>query len=240
MSLLKRIAALRSKLADVGTGLALAEKRAAYFLKRSETAGDPKHPHPQLLDRAHKRLNYWREKERKAYLRRHHFKVALKRATKKLAKQGPRVETVSGKLRVVGGTVNERLAFSSPYAMKHWEDYYSERGTYDEDHALDNADHDGKRRDCSAEYYEDRRACGIKTKTTEPRWTGSIAEGREVSRHYAETHIGVAVLFGDGEGFHVGKSTGHGPYHWQHGTPPLTVGSFDEFGAGTLVRYFVI
>jgi hypothetical protein len=241
MPLLKRIAALRSKLADVASGLALAQKRVAHYKARAKNAENPKHPHPALLERADRRLHYWREKERRAYLRRHHLKVALERKLKQLAKQGPQVERVNGKLRVVGGTVNERLAFSSPYAIKHWHDYYSEPGIYEEDHALDNADPEGKRRDCAEYLYEDRRVCGIKTKTTEPRYTGSIVdEGREVSQRYAETHIGVAVIFGSDSGFHAAKTTGHGPYCWQHGTPELSVGRFDEFGSGTQVRYFVL
>lgn len=241
MPLLKQIAALRSKLADVASGLALAERRVAHFKKRAKNAENPDHPHPKVLERADRRLHYWREKERKAYLRRHHFRVALKRALKKLARRGPRVVKIGGKLRVVGGTESERLAFSSTYARKHWHDYYEEDGAYEEDHALDNADFEGKRRDCSEYFYEDRRVCGIPTRKTEPRYTKTIVEGgREVSRHYAECHVGVAVIFGDGGGFHVGKTTGHGPFVWQHGTPELSVGHFDEFGSGTTVRYFVI
>lgn len=232
---------LRSKLADIASGLALAQRRVAHFEQRAKTAGDFRHPHPLLLDRATKRLHFWREKERKAYLRRHHLKVALKRAAIKLARQGPRITRVDGKLRVVGGTLTERLVFAPKWAQKHWSDLYSESGTYDEDFSLNNHEHTGKRRDCSWWWYEIHRACGVKLKTTEPRFTGSILdEFREVSRAYAEKHVGVGVVYGSGSGFHVGFSTGHGPYTFEHGTPTLNTGSFDEFGAGTEVRYRAI
>lgn len=239
MRLYRQIRSLRGVLADLASGLALAERRVKHFEQRSKTAGDPKNPHPLLLDRAHKRLIYWREVERKAYLRRHHFRVALQRAETRLRRRGPIVIHTKDGPKIVGGTPHEKLAMSSSWAAKHWHDYYNEVGSYDEGFALTNAHFSGKRRDCSWYYYEDRRLCGFAGKTTEPRWTGSLVdEGREVSKHYAETHLGVAVVYGDGPGFHVGKSTGHGPYTWQHGTPTLSTGSFNEFGPGTRVRYF--
>lgn len=238
MSLAQRIADLRSKLADLASGLALAERRVAHFKARAKNAENPEHPHPLLLERADRRLHYWREKERRAYLRRHHLRVALKRAVKKLAARGPRLTTVDGKLRVTGGTADERLHFAFTYARKHWHDYYSEGGSYDEDHSLTNAHHDGRRRDCSWDAIETRRACGLATIDEEPRYTGSaLTKGRVVSRHYAETHCGVWVIYGSGTAFHMGTSTGHGPFTWEHGTPTLNTGHFDEFGAGTEVRY---
>jgi hypothetical protein len=153
-----------------------------------------------------------------------------------LARLGPHVTNGL----VIGGSPEERLTFSSHYAQKHWHNYYSEAGAYDEAHSLDNANYGGKRRDCSWWYLEDRRACGLSTISVEPRYTGSILTiGHSVSRAYAETHVGVAVVYGSGAGFHVGKSTGHGPFTWEHGTPTLNAGHFDEFGAGTEVRYRV-
>lgn len=237
-SLLSRVASLRSKLADVASGLALAEKRVAYFKKRAKLAENPEHPHPKLLARADHRLHYWREKERRAYLRRHHLRVALKRALKKLGKQGPSIQRVDGKLCVRGGSAEERIVALFTYAKKHWSDYYSEEGAYDEDHSLNNHDHTGKRRDCSWDAIEARRACRLPTIDSEPRFTGSaLEEGKPVTRHYAETHAGVWVIYGSGSGFHMGTSTGHGPYTWEHGTPTLNTGHFDEFGPGTEVRY---
>jgi hypothetical protein len=234
LSALKR---LRSKAADNAAGLTLAKRRVAHYKARAKNAENPKNPHPQLLERADKRLHYWRNKERLAYRRRHFLKTHIKLRLQELARLGPHV--TNG--HVIGGSPEERLNFSSHYAHKHWSDYYSETGAYDEAHSLDNARHDGKRRDCSWWYLEDRRACGLKTINVEPRFTGSILDkGRVVSRAYAETHVGVAVVYGSGTGFHVGKSTGHGPFTWEHGTPTLNAGHFDEFGAGTEVRYRVL
>lgn len=234
LSALKR---LRSKAADVASGLALAQRRVVHFKARAKNAENPKHPHPLVLERADKRLHYWRNKERLAYRRRHFLKTHIKIRLQELARLGPHV--TNG--HVIGGSPEERLTFSSHYAQKHWHDYYSETGAYDEAHSLDNADHDGKRRDCSWWYLEDRRICGLSTLSLEPRYTGSIlGNGHSVSRAYAETHVGVAVVYGSGTGFHVGKSTGHGPFTWEHGTPTLNAGHFDEFGPGTEVRYRVL
>jgi hypothetical protein len=241
MKLLKRIRALRSKLADVASGLPLAERRVAHFQRRAKNAGDFRHPHPLVLNRATRRLHFWRERERKAYLRRHHLKVALTRALKKLARREPLVIRTKDGLRVIGGNAEERLHRAFNYARKHWHDYYSEGGSYDENHSLDNAHHGDKRRDCSWDAIETRRACDLKTIDTEPRFTGSCLDfGRVVDRHYAETHCGVWVIYGSGTAFHMGTSTGHGPFTWEHGTPTLNTGHFDEFGVGTDVRYRAI
>jgi hypothetical protein len=238
MKLLKRIRALRSKLADVASGLALAERRVAHYKKRARNAENPANPHPQLLERADRRLKYWRAKEHQAYIRRHHLKAALRRLLKKLRRVEPIVIHSNGTLRVIGGSAEERLYKAFSFAMKHWHDYYSEGGTYDEDHSLTNARHGGKRRDCSWDAIETRRACGLPTIDTEPRFTGSaLTFGRVVDRRYAETHTGVWVIYGSGTAFHMGTSTGHGPFTWEHGTPALDIGHFDEFGAGTEVRY---
>jgi hypothetical protein len=238
MKLLKRVRALRSRLAHIASGLALAERRVAHYKARAELAENPANPHPVLLRRADRRLHYWRERERKAYLRRHHFKVALTRALKKLSRREPLVIRTKDGLKVIGGNAEEKLHRAFGWARKHWHDYYSEGGTYDEDHSLDNARHDGKRRDCSWDAIETRRACDLPTIDSEPRFTGSCLDfGRPVDRHYAETHCGVWVIYGSGTAFHMGTSTGHGPFTWEHGTPTLNTGHFDEFGPGTEVRY---
>src|ERR1700761_8225541 len=89
MKLLKRIRALRSKLADIASGLALAERRVAHFKARAKNAENPEHPHPLVLERADRRLHYWRAKEHQAYLRRHHLRVALRHLGKKLRRREP-------------------------------------------------------------------------------------------------------------------------------------------------------
>jgi hypothetical protein len=70
-------------------------------------------------------------------------------------------------------------------------------------------------------------------------YTGWVtANCKQVDHVYAETHIGTAVIFGDGTGFHMGLSRGSGQALIQHGREPLEYGTFDQFGAGTLVRYY--
>jgi hypothetical protein len=239
MKLLKRIRALRSKLADIASGLALAERRVAHYKKRAKNAENPANPHPQLLKRADRRLKYWRAKERQAYLRRRHLRVALKRALEGLARRGPIVVRHGDSFSVIGGTAEERIHRAFTWAMKHWHDYYSEAGEYLMlARVLTNARMKGLRSDCSRTAIEVRRVCGLKTIDAEPRYTGSaLTFGRVVDRHYAETHCGVWVIFGSGDGFHMGTTTGHGPFHWEHGTPTLDIGHFDEFGPGTEVRF---
>lgn len=239
MKLLKRIRALRSKLADIASGLAVAERRVAHFKARAKNAENPDNPHPLVLERADRRLKYWRAKERKAYLRRHHLRVALKRLVKKLARREPLVlRHGGGMFSVVGGNAEERLHRAFGWAMKHWHEYYSESGLYTLVNVLTNAGMRHLRSDCSRTAIEVRRVCGLKTIDAEPRFTGSaLTFGRDVDRHYAETHCGVWVIFGSGEGFHMGTTTGHGPFTWEHGTPALDIGHFDEFGSGTEVRY---
>ena len=239
MKLLKRIRALRSKLADNASGLKRARaKRELYQAEVAKLRDELVKENP-LNQRAtnHKlgiddaKLKYWTEKERKAYLRRHHLKVAIARTLKRIARQGPKVVKVNGKLAVRGGSAEERIVAVFTHAVKHWSNYYSEVGTYDEDHALNNHDHDGKRRDCSWDYNEARRAAGLPCQNTEPRYTESLLQqGKSVSRHYAETHAGVAVIYGGaGHTFHVGTSTGHGAFTWEHGKPELDTGTFDEY-----------
>lgn len=241
MKLLKRIRALRSRLAHIASGLALAERRVAHYKARAKNAENPDNPHPKTLERADRRLHYWRAREHRAYLRRHHFKVALRHAVKKLRRKEPIVALTKAGLRVLGGDVEERLLAAMRFARKHWSDYYSEFGGYDEDFALNNHRHGGRRRDCSWWWYELRRACGLATRDVEPRYTKTIAEGREVSRAYAESHAGIGIVYfndATGESFHVGNTLGHGPFALGHGTPSINVEHFDGFGPGTTPRFF--
>lgn len=141
---------------------------------------------------------------------------------------------------IEGGTATERLLYACRYAHKTARLHYLEGGVYIHGYALVNVPSDADRSDCSWWYCELFAACGLRDPLGgDPvRFTGSILEkGRPVSRRYAETHIGVAVVFGSGTGFHVGMSCGNGPNIWQHGTPTFRKGTFDEFGPGTEVRY---
>lgn len=141
---------------------------------------------------------------------------------------------------VEGGNPADRLLYACRYAHKTARLHYLEGGTYRPGFALTNVPTDADRSDCSWWFCELYRICGLRDPlhgdTT--RYTGTIlSHGRPVSRRYAEHHTGVAVVFGSGEGFHVGMSTGDGPNIWQHGTPTFRKGTFDEFGPGTEVRY---
>jgi hypothetical protein len=141
---------------------------------------------------------------------------------------------------VEGGTPTERLLYACRYAHKTARLHYLEGGDYTHGFALTNVPSDIDRSDCSWWYCELFAACGLRDplEGDTTRFTGSILEkGRPVSRRYAETHVGVAVVFGSGVGFHVGMSTGTGPNIWQHGTPTFRKGTFDEFGPGVEVRY---
>jgi hypothetical protein len=146
---------------------------------------------------------------------------------------------VAGPNRVIGGTAEARLLFAMEYAHRIFRLEYSEAGSWVKGYGLTNvpADH-GYRTDCSWWYTMLRYACGLKGPSLDGGYTGTIlTEGKEVSRAYAEKHAGVAVVFGSGTGFHVAMSTGKGPTVYQHGVPEVDTGTFDQFGAGTEVRY---
>jgi hypothetical protein len=145
---------------------------------------------------------------------------------------------VVGKNRVEGGSAEARLLFAMEYAHKVFRLYYSESGTWIKGFALTNVPSNAYRSDCSWWYTMIRAACGLHGPSLDGGFTGTIlTEGKEVSRRYAETHTGVAVVFGSGTGFHVGMSTGSGPNIFQHGVPEVDTGTFDQFGSGTEVRY---
>jgi len=148
---------------------------------------------------------------------------------------------------IEGGTVEGRAAFLFRVAPAHFRSFYSEEGRYYKPPwAVTNVHADTFRSDCSAWA---RAAClSIRPHTALARkvadagagfYTGWVVEKcPQVDRHYAETHIGTAVVYGTGTGFHMGLSLAEGSRTIQHGTPPLDYGSFDEFGPGTEVRYF--
>lgn len=142
---------------------------------------------------------------------------------------------------IEGGSPTERLLYACRYAHKTARLHYLEGGVYFHGYALTNVPSDEDRSDCSWWYCELFAACGLRDplEGLTIRFTGSILEkGRPVSRRYAETHTGVAVVFGSGSGFHVGMSVGNSSTEiWQHGTPTFRKGTFDQFGPGTEVRY---
>lgn len=147
---------------------------------------------------------------------------------------------VVGKNKVVGGHAEERLAFAMEYAHKIFRLEYSEAGVWTKGFGLTNVPGGkGFRTDCSWWYTMLRYACGLLGPSLTGGFTGTIlTEGKEVSRHYAEHHAGVAVVFGSGDGFHVAMSLGDGtPTTYGHGVPEVDISTFDAFGSGTEVRY---
>lgn len=145
----------------------------------------------------------------------------------------------SGPNTVSGGSAEARLLYAMELAHRIFRLEYSESGSWVKGYALTNVlagQH--LRTDCSWWYTMLRYACGLQGPSLSGGYTGTIlTEGKEVTRHYAETHAGVAVVFGSGTGFHVGMSTGQGPTIYQHGVPEVNTGTFDQFGAGVAVRY---
>lgn len=173
--------------------------------------------------------NTWRAIVRKRTLQ---LKHAIER---RKARDKPHVV---GKNEIRGGDAEARLHFGMEYAHRVFRLYYSEAGGWIKGYALTNVPGGAFRSDCSWWYTMLRYACGLEGPSLNGGYTGTIlTEGKEVSRHYAETHTGVAVLFGSGTAFHVAMSTGHGSTVYQHGVPEVDIGTFDQFGPGTEVRY---
>jgi len=144
---------------------------------------------------------------------------------------------------VEGGTLEERFYYSIHQGRKHWRDFYSEPGgETDAPWAITNVPNNTLRSDCSKYAQKECQTIQIPDPTGQnfgPMFTGTIvANCKEVSREYAETHFGTAVLFGSGDAFHMGLSMAHGDLIIQHGVPQLEFGTFDEFGPGTQVRFY--
>lgn len=160
---------------------------------------------------------------------------------------------VIGNNRVAGGKPRERIAYLCDLALREFRLYYSEQGSwYSRLWAIVNVPSDIWRSDCSSWAMNAYRACGLQRFIKAADYgntagnTTSLAEhGREVSREFAESHAGVAVIFYEGteclpaQSIHVGLSKGNGTDEiWQHGQEPVEGGTFDEFGEGYGVRYF--
>ena len=148
---------------------------------------------------------------------------------------------VVGVNQVLGGSPRTRLLYAAEQAIRTFRPFYGETGSWDAGYALTNVPDNSYRSDCSWWFTALYRCCGL----DDPNgagysggFTGTLlAHGRVVSRRFAETHAGCAVLFGDGDAFHVGIGTGRGATIYQHGQAPIETGTFDQFGPGVLVRY---
>lgn len=149
--------------------------------------------------------------------------------------------------RVQGGTLEERIAYLFEHAPPLFRLFYSESGAFAvEPWAIHNVPTDTWRSDCSAwariVIPTVQAIGGILAAAMGAGaffYTGwVVANCQEVSRQYAETHIGTAVVYGSGTGFHMGLSRAQGNATIEHGTANLDYGTFDEFGTGTQVRYY--
>lgn len=176
--------------------------------------------------------NLWRTKVRHR-LKRYRYDKAHK-----LTRNGNIIE---------GGTLQQRIGFLFKVAPKVFRVYYSEGGSYyGGPWACTNVPVGDWRSDCSSWGRSTVESVKLEIPfaaqvlaAASAFYTGwVVANCQEVDRHYAETHIGTAVIYGTGTGFHMGLSMADGERTIQHGTAPLTYGTFGEFGAGTQVRYF--
>ena len=148
---------------------------------------------------------------------------------------------------IEGGTLEARIAFLFKVAPRLFRLYYSEPGEFFAGRwAVTNVPSGGYRSDCSSWAQNVVRCVGAGGTLAgkiigaySDFYTGWVTQNCPVvDRHYAETHIGTAVVYGSGTGFHMGLSLGDGQRTIEHGTPSLDYGTFDEFGEGTEVRYF--
>src|SRR6185369_1591829 len=100
-----------------------------------------------------KARNFWR---RKVKLRQHQ----LRRVEERRAREAkPHVVHHGGRMRVEGGTLDERILYGARYAHHFARLHYLEGGTYHDGWALLNVPEDAWRSDCSWWYLELLRMC---------------------------------------------------------------------------------
>lgn len=134
------------------------------------------------------------------------------------------------------------VLYAMRIAHKEFRLYYRDGGSMPGDRwALTNVIGDWLRSDCSLWDGDVFITCGLgdvlfKGRTI--RFTGTALEaGTVCTREYAEKHVGCGVIWGSGSAFHMGLSTGKGPWVYAHGRPPISKDHFDVFGPGVEVRY---
>jgi hypothetical protein len=174
------------------------------------------------------------------------WRVKVRRRAKRLKQVRADQPHLNGNL-VEGGNIGQRVAYLFEVAPPIFRLYYSEAGKFATFRwAAHNVDADEWRSDCSS-WCRNVALCvsagslpaldAIAAGTAV--YTGWFIDNcLEVDRRYAETYIGTAVVYGDGTGFHMGLSRADGEATVEHGTPNLDYGTFNEFGAGTTVRFF--
>jgi hypothetical protein len=209
--------------------------------------------HPLTEAEAKKRLEQARERARHSKTRkaRNLWRRLVRKRTRQLREAIQRRKArdkphVVDHRYVRGGREEERQLYAMRIAHKEFALGYLE-STIDwlDGYALTNVPNpsaDKHRTDCTWWGLDLKLVCGLGHLIKGfPRYTGSILDkGKEVSREYAEKHVGVFVVFGSGTAFHAGLSTGNGPNIYQHGTAPVEKGTFDQFGPAVEVRYRVL
>jgi len=148
----------------------------------------------------------------------------------KLAKLIGKV-TIEGN-KVQGGSPEDRLQAALLRSAENCvtgvrENFYSQAGRYSAQYAI-TGEPRGFRSDCSQFGASIYFACGLEDPNNTNYswgWTGTLAiNGRPVSREYARTHAGCAVLWSG----HVEWSLGDGTEHTVgHGSAPVDLGTFD-------------
>lgn len=217
------------------------------------TGGTTAPHHPLTEAEAEQRLQEARERERRSKTRRARnlWRRLVRRRTRQLreaierrkARDKPHV--VDHRL-VRGGRDEERQLYAMRIAHREFAlGYFESTIDWLDGYALTNVPNptaDRHRTDCTWWGLDLKFVCGLGHRIAGfPRYTGSIlTNGRTVSREYAETHVGVFVVFGSGDGFHAGLTTGKGPTLYQHGRAPIDKGTFDQFGPAVQVRYIVL
>jgi hypothetical protein len=236
----ERVIHARARLARYHAEQLIAEKRVKHYEKtyKASAIGSAKRK------RQGEKLHDWRKRHRQLKQHIAHWQVIVGRrdeALKELLSETPRL--VAPNL-IEGGTPVERFELMAHKAVETARDFYSETGAEDDDAwAITNVPDDSYRSDCSKWSQVSNKTIQIPDPTGTnfgPMFTGTVvANCEQVDRAFAEANPGTAVVFGSGNGFHMGRSMGHGTnLIVQHGVPPVQWGTFDEFGSGTEVRFY--
>lgn len=237
----ERLIHARARMVKYHAQLLIADKRIDHYRKSAHEAGEK--GQPAVEKRQHEKLVGWEKHQRQLKQHIAHWRVVIDRRDEVVKEFIAAAPHLKGSNLVEGGTVEERFYFWVHQGMKDWRDYYGEYGNEETNPwAITNVPDDTYRSDCSKLSQYACKTIQIPDPTGQnfgPMFTGTVvANCTQVDRAYAESHFGTAVLFGDGNAFHMGLSMAHGDLIVQHGVPELEYGTFDEFGSGTTVRYY--
>jgi hypothetical protein len=235
----ERVIHARARLVTYHGEILIADNRIKHYEKtyRTSELGSAKRK------RQRERLHDWRDRKRKLQQEMAHWRVIVDKrdlALKELLSEKPHCTSANV---VEGGGVVERFRFTAHRAVERARDYYSETGSLcATPWAITNVPDDSYRSDCSSWSQVVAKTIQVPDPTgVDFGWmyTGTVVEKcKRVDQAYAEQNPGTAVLFGDGDAFHMGLSMGHEDLLVQHGVPPVEWGTFGQFGPGTEVRFY--